>query len=173
MSPRRLLKTLSVAALTAGLICLAGADDLFAADKEKEAQMYAQDLKSKDAKKKIAALQELGKLGQLMKPLVAPAVPDMMKLLNDKDPAIRAAAADAVGMIDPDPKEAVPALLNLTKKEQPENVRMAALRGLAKMGPTAKDANSELRNIMKAEDKKSKLGKAAGDALKSINPKKQ
>jgi hypothetical protein len=39
------------------------------------------------------------------------------------------------------------------------------------MGPSAKEATGDLRAVQKAEDKKSKLGKAAGEAVKSISGK--
>ena len=45
---------------------------------------------------------------------------------------------------------------------------MAAPEGLAAMGPHAKTALSDLRDVQKAEDKKSKLGKEAGNAIKAI-----
>ena len=172
MLPYRGWKLGSVAVLVLSMVLLAASNELAAAGKSDEAQKYADDLKtSKDPAVRATALLELGKLGQLMKSLVKPALPDMVAALQDKDPTVRAAAARAIGMIDPDPKEALPALLKLTKKDQPEAVRMAAIRGLAAMGPTAKDAMKDLRDIMKAEDKDSKVGRAANDAMRSINPK--
>ena len=122
---------------------------------------------------RATALTELGKLGQIQKSLVADAAPLMVKALDDKDAKVRAAAARAYGMIDPDPKEAVPALLKLAKGDKDEDVKVAAVQGLGTMGTGAKAANKDLREIAKTyKDKKSKLGRAAQNALRSINPKK-
>jgi HEAT repeat protein len=165
-------KVLSAAGLLAGLLALAvGPDAALAADKAKEAAKYAQQLKtSKDAKAKVAALNELGKLGQLMKSLTASAVPDMMAALKDKDATVRTAAARNLGMVDPDPKEAVPALLKVVKdNDEEEGVRAAAIMGLGELGPNAKPALKELGDLAKAEGKDSKLSKAVQNARRQIN----
>lgn len=174
MFTARWSRVASVAALSAGLFVLAASEELAAASKEQEAIKYMQDLKtSKDSKAKVTALVELAKIGQVSKPLVAPAMPEILKMLKDKDSAVRAAAAEALGKLDPDPKEAIPALVSLMKADKTETVRMAAIKGLGSMGPNAKDANKELRDLMKVEDKKSKLSMAANNALRSINAKNQ
>src|SRR5262245_35996641 len=126
---RRLLNAAAVAGLTAAVIALSG--DLAADVKVKDALKHIDTLRnSKDNKAKVTALTELGKIGQIQKSLVSSAVPDMMKALEDKDAGVRAAAAKAVGMIDPDPKEAVPALVKLMKEDKDESVRLAAIQGL-------------------------------------------
>lgn len=168
---RRLLNAAAVAGLTAVLVAFS--DDAAAQVKVKDAQKHIDTLRStKDAKAKAAALTELGKIGQIQKSLVSSAVPDMMKALEDKDAGVRAAAAKAVGMIDPDPKEAVPALVKLMKQDKDESVKLAAIQGLAAMGEAAKEATGDLRAVVK-DDMKGKLGRAAKDALKTINPKKK
>jgi HEAT repeat protein len=174
MSTRRLEKLTAVCWLAATMTLLAFAADLVAADKVKEAKKYTEDLKtSKDAKVRATALTELGKLGQVQKSLVAEAAPLMVKALEDKDAKVRAAAAKSYGMIDPDPKEAVPALLKLAKEDKEEDVKVAAVQGLGAMGPGAKSAGKDLREIVKAnKDKKNRIGRAAQNALRSINPKK-
>jgi len=174
MFARRALKVSSVVALSFGLLLLASAEA--AGPSPKDAAKYHEQLKSaKDAKAKVEALNELGKLGQIQKALVTPSMDLIVKSLEDKDATVRSAGAKALGMIDPDPKVAVPALLKLVKEEKDESVKIAAITGLGLMGDNAKDASTELRNIMKAEkeDKKSKLGKAAKTALESINGKKK
>ena len=169
-----LLKSVSTLCLFLGLFGLALTPALLAASKEKEAIKYTNDLKtSKDPKVKANALSELGKLGQIQKSLVTEATPYMVQALNDKDATIRAAAAKAIGMIDPDPKETVPALVKLLKDDKQVNVRIAAAMGLAAMGSNAKAAVPDLRKVVKDEDKKSKLGKAASNAIKAIAPKKK
>ncbi len=174
MPTRRPLKLTAACGLALGLVLLTAAADLAAADRQKEAEKYTQDLKtSKDPKVRATALTELGKLGQIQKSLVADAVPYMVDALKDKDAGVRAAAARSYGMIDPDPKEAVPALLKLAKEDKEESVKVAAIDGLGSMGPAAKEATKDLRQIAQAnKDKKNKLALAAQTALRSINPKK-
>ena len=174
MSTRRLEKLSAACWLVVAMCVMALAPDLVAADRKKEAEKYTNDLKtSKDPKVRATALTELGKLGQIQKSLVADAKNYMFKALEDKDAGVRGAAAKAVGMIDPDPKEAVPVLLKLAKGDKQEAVKVAAIQGLGSMGPAAKDASKDLREIAKTyKEKKSKVGKAAQNALRSINPKK-
>ena len=175
MSTRRLEKLAAVCWLAVAMTVLAAAGDLAAADTAEEAQKYTRDLKtSKDGKVRATALTELGKLGQIQKSLVADAAPLVVQALDDKDARVRAAAARAYGMIDPDPKEAVPALLKLAKSDKAEDVKVAAVQGLGTMGTAAQPANKDLREIAKTyKEKKSKLGRAAQVALRSINPKKE
>jgi len=174
MIARRALKVSAALLLSLGLTVLTVNANVFAGPSPKDAEKYTNQLKtSKDPKQKVDALNELGKLGQIQKALVTPALESIMKALEDKEATVRAAAAKCLGMIDPDPKEAVPALLKLVKDDKEESVRIAAMQGLGSMGPNAKEASKSLKDIAKQEkaDKKSKLGKAAGNALKSINPK--
>lgn len=174
MMVQRLAKWTAVGGLTLGLMLLAAAPDLIAGPSPKDVDKYTTQLKtSKDPKVKATALAELGKLGQIQKSLVEPAFSSMKAALDDKDPIVRGAAAKAVGMVDPDPKEVLPTLIKLAKEDKDESVRLAAIAGLGSMGENAKEAVKDLRDIMSKEDKKSKLNKAAGDALKSINPKKK
>jgi HEAT repeat protein len=167
-------KILTTFGLLAGLLALAFASEVQAASKEKDAIKYTNDLKtSKDPKVKATAITELGKLGQIQKALVTEAAPLMIKALEDSDKDIRKAAAKAVGMIDPEPKDVVPSLVKILKDDKDTDIRIAATQGLAAMGTNAKDALPDLRKVQKDEDKKSKLGKAAGDAIKVIAPKKK
>lgn len=175
MSIRRVSKLAALCGLTAGLFLLAASEQLTAADnKVRDAAKYTRALRtSKDPKVRAEALAELGKIGQIQKSLIASALDDINNSLDDKNPQVRAAAARTLGMIDPDPKEAVPTLLKMVKTDKAEAVRIAAIEGLGSLGPNAKSANKELRGLMKKEDKKSKLGRAAQRALRQINPKKQ
>lgn len=167
----RLMKAVAAAGLTAALVAFSG--DLSADVKVKDAQKYITELRTtKDNKAKATALTEIGKIGQIQKSAIASAIPDMMKALEDKDAGVRAAAAKAIGMVDPDPKETVPVLVKMMKEDKDEGVKMAAVQGLAAMGEGAKDANGDLRTLIKSEEK-SKLARAAKDALKAINPKKK
>lgn len=145
----------------------------------KEAAKYIKDLKtSKDAKVRATALAEIGKIGQLQKSLVEAALPDVVKALADKETAVRAAAAKAYGMLDPEPKEAVPALVKLMKGDKSNDVKVAAVEGLGMMGPSAKDAMKDLRELARMRDKDKKdrptpLARAAQNSLRQINPPKK
>ena len=173
MSLRHTCKLFAAFGLAFGLVILAGWDEIAIAGKKEDAEKYTNDLKTgKDAKVKVNALGELAKLGQIMKPFIKDAEPYMMKALEDKDATIRAAAAKAVGMIDPEPKDVVPLFLKMMKEDKDESVKEAAILGLGYMGPNAKDATPDLRKVVKDEDKKSKLNRAAVNSLRSINPKK-
>lgn len=174
MFSNRGLRIVSLGLLAFGLLALVASDSLVAASKAEDSKKYTEQLKtSKDAKKKAEALEELGKLGQIMKSLATPAEPYIKAALADKEASVRKAAAVAYGKIDPDPKEAVPALVKMLKEDKDEGVKIAAANGLAAMGDKAKEALPSLREIQKSEDKKSKLAKAAQEAVRSINPKKK
>lgn len=165
-------KILAGFALVIGLGTLAMRGEAFAASKEAEARKYHELLKSaKDSKTKILALDELGKLGLISRELTEKALPDIAKALKDKDAAVRVAAAEALGKCDPDPADAVPALLDLVKNDKEEKVKIAAMNGLALMRDKAREATSALKDVQKANDKKSKLYKSAGDAINSISGK--
>lgn len=172
----RSTKLLCLGLFVAGLFALMLPGAVEAAGKAEEAKKHLETLKtSKDAKKKAEALTELGKLGQIMKSLAEPAIPDMMKALEDKDATIRKAAAEAIGKCDPDPKEVVPVLVKMMKEDKDEGVQLGAIHGLASMTDKAKDAMPDLREIVKTNkaDQKSKTGRAAQDALRSIQPKRK
>ncbi|MCZ2344344.1 MAG: HEAT repeat domain-containing protein [Bacteroidales bacterium] len=161
----------TLAILAAGLFALTAAPDLAAASKEKDAQRYIQILRTSNDPVAVAkALDELGKLGQIYKPLATPAIPDFMTALKHPDAKIRAAAAESLGMIDADPKEVVPALLKLLNSDSDEKVKIAAAKGLGSMGDKAKPASKDLRELSKTDElRKTKLGRAAQDAMRSIN----
>lgn len=166
---RRCIQALAAVALFNGLLLLLTADPIQAADREAEAKKYAEVLKKgKDAKAKVDALTELGKIAQVQKSFVADALPDIYEALNSKDAGIRAAAAYALGQCDEPADKAVPKLVAILKDDRNEDAKMGAIKGLGAMGTSAKAALGDLRTIVKDSDKKSKLGKAAQNAIKSI-----
>lgn len=166
---RRFAQALAAVALFNGVLYLCVCDHLRAADKEAEAKKYTEVLKKgKDAKAKTEALQELGKLAQVQRSLVADALPDIYKALEDKDAGVRAAAAHALGQCDEPSDKAVPLLVKMLKADKSDDVKIGAAKGLAAMGPGAKTALGDLRTVIKESDKKSKLAKAAQQAVKSI-----
>ena len=173
MSRRLVSKSFALAGLTLGVLLLVSPEGFALAGKKEDAEKFLGELKTgKDAKAKVYALEELAKIGQIQKSAIKDAIAEMMKALESKDVAIRAAAAKAVGMIDPDPKEVVPILLKMVNDDKDEGVRLGAIAGLGQMGAGAKEATKDLRKLVADEDKKSKVGRAAGQALKMINPKK-
>lgn len=122
----------------------------------KDAARAVSDLRTgTDPKARKAALEQIGRFAQVQVSLVASATDDVAKCLADADPGVRAAAAEAYGLIDPDPKAAVPALLKLFADEaEPLPVRTAAARGLGAIGPGAADAKAELGKVRRELDRK-------------------
>jgi hypothetical protein len=141
--------------LGVGLLTLAATDEILAASKAKEAARYAKDLKtSKDPKTKVVALNELGKFGQVSKILVEDAYKDMLAALGDGNPAIRAAAATAVGqayLAAEDPKTIATTLAKMMKDDGDESVRIGAINGLAAMRDAARPQLEEIRAVIVAE----------------------
>jgi len=151
-----------------------GTPMLVAASKDADAKKATEDLKkSKDAKVKIAALVRLGELGQIQYSYAQPAIPDMLKALEDKDAGVRAAAAKAVGQAGSEDPDTVASLVKLLKADKEESVKIAAAEGLGLLGARAKDAVNDLRAAAKDADKKSKLSKVVGASIKSINGTKK
>ena len=143
---------------------------IVAASKDAEAKKATEDLKkSKEAKVKIAALVRLGELGQIQYSYAEPAIPEMLKALEDKDAGVRAAAAKAVGQANSEHPDTVSSLVKLMKSDKEESVKIAAAEGLGLLGAKAKDAVGDLRSAAKDADKKSKLAKVIGTSIKSIN----
>jgi HEAT repeat protein len=163
-------------ALFNGALFLCLREEAIAGEKDDLAKKRTEELhKSKDVKVRIQALQDLGPLAQIKKSLVADALPDIYKAIEDKDPRVRAAAAETLGMADEPYDKAGDILVKLLKEDKDEGVKIGAVKGLASMGSTAKDALPALREVVKANagDKKSKLGVAAKAAVKSINGTKK
>lgn len=168
----RFAKALAVVCLLNGILYLCVSQEVFAQSKAAEAKKYTMELKTaKDAKTKVNALTELGKLGQIMKSLADDAMPDILKAMEDKDASVRAAAAQCLGRCDPDPDKAVPALVKMLNGDKDTDAKIGAAKGLAAMGSSAKAAADDLRKVIKDSDKKSQLGKQANIALKAINMK--
>jgi HEAT repeat protein len=168
MPAPRFVKSLAALALFNGLLYLTVAPAW--ANPEEDAKKYTQDLKkSKDAKVRINALNELGKLVGFQRNLANEAMPDIYKALEDKDAGVRAAAAKCLGACGQPADKAVPALLKMLKDDKEDAVKMAAAIGLGSMGKSAKAALPTLREL--AADKKSKLGGTAKAAMKAITAK--
>src|SRR6266849_7230303 len=123
---------------------------LFAADddKDKEAAEIGKQLQSNDFQARNRAADRLAKLG-------APAVPVLKDAL--KDAGARSLAAEALGKIGPEAKDAVGPLVDgLKTKDAPEYASAAAI-ALGKIGAPAVPA---LRGVLKDETDEKVLANA-------------
>ncbi len=170
MGSARFVKAMCAVALFNGAFYLCIKEEALAGEKDDLAKKYTEQLrKSKDVKSRVTALQELGELARIKKSLATDALPDIYKATEDKDPGVRAAAAEALGKADEPYDKAGELLVKLLKDDKDERVKIAAAKGLACMGTTAKGALPVVRDIVKSSDKKGQLNAAAKDALKSIS----
>jgi HEAT repeat protein len=102
-------------------------------------------LSSPDQMTRMHAVRALVTLGTDAKP----AVPMLLKALQEKDPTTRHVAAMALAAIA-DSKTAVPALQETLKDKEP-NVRLAAVQSLGGLGPLAKGAVADLITVVEKE----------------------
>jgi len=152
---------------------------LVAAPREDEAKKYAADLKSKDAKTRVTALKELGKLGSIQRKLTEPYTGDIMAALKDSDANVRGEAGRTVGLIDPtEKKEAIEKLIELLKNEKAEAAREGQETGIGELGATAEDMDLKkmarealLEARKKTESKREQ--KTIQAALLLITPRKK
>ena len=85
---------------------LLGALGVSAASKEEEAKKAAENLKHKDAKVRLQAVKDLGKLGSASLKLVTPYISQLTEAIKDKDAKVRGEAGRTLGTIDPPDKKA-------------------------------------------------------------------
>jgi HEAT repeat protein len=124
------------------IVCLLSGLSLSAAPREEEAKKYAADLKNKDAKVRLTAVKELGRLGQLRRRLTEPYVDSIIAVLKDSDAKVRGEAGRTLGLIDPpDPKAAIDRLAELLKAEKSQEAREGFETGLGELGGSADDAD--------------------------------
>ena len=172
MVANRFVKAIAAVFLFNSILFLCVREETLASEREEEAKKYTEQLrKSKDAKTKITAIIELGKLGQIKQAFIADALPDIYKATEDKDPGVRAAAAEALGKADEPYDKAGVLLVKMLKEDKEDAVKIGAIRGLTAM--RAKEAVPAIREVVKAnaDNKKSKLGAAAKEALKALGGK--
>ncbi|MBM4002087.1 MAG: HEAT repeat domain-containing protein [Planctomycetes bacterium] len=80
----------------------------------------------------------------------AAAVPDLVRSLNDRDPEMRFRAAEILGRMGSEAKEAVPDLV--AHIDDPElRVRKAAIRALGQIGPASSPAVPALIRVLRDE----------------------
>jgi HEAT repeat protein len=146
------------------------------ADRADDAARYTEELKStKDVKKKITAIEEIGKLASVRKSYGKDAIPYIMDACKDRDAKLRAVAAEALGKAyaGDDDDKVVSLLTDMLKSDKDDPVKFAAARGLAAMGPRAKSALPTMREIMNKEPQQSRLRNAIRMSIQSIQPRKQ
>jgi HEAT repeat protein len=105
-----------------------------------------------DFDEEVEIITTLGLMG--LKAL--PAVPSLVRVLEDKNPEKRDGggpaerAARALGRIGPAARDAIPALIKAMKTDH--YVRISAARALVSMGPAAKPAVSDLISLLKSQE---------------------
>ena len=170
MFTRRMLVFAScLFALGAGISYLAAAPTR----EEAEVERYTKTLKtSKKTDERVTALKELGKYGAIQVSLVQPAIPEIVRALDDKEARVRAEAAHTIGKIDPEnKKEIVEKLTRMLKEDKEESVRRGAAAGLAAMGGHSSSAVPALREAFQKAGKKD--GRPYQDAIMAITGKRK
>ena len=128
----------------AGLFMLVSSLSLSAAGKEEEAKKAADNLKSKDAKIRLQAVKELGKLGSASLKLVTPYIQYITEAVKDKDAKVRGEAGRTLGTIDPpDKKSAIDAVITALKAEKDIEARGNFEMGLGDLGAMTKEADEK------------------------------
>jgi len=112
-------------------------------------------LKTNDERELDAAIKKLGKIGE-------PAIPALMKALQDKNLLVRRSAADVLRQIGP---PAIPALVKALK-DSDANVRSFAAYVLGKIGAQAQTALPQLFPLL--QDSNAKVRSSAASALEGI-----
>ncbi|MBL9122522.1 MAG: HEAT repeat domain-containing protein [Planctomycetaceae bacterium] len=85
------------------------------------------------------------------------AVPALLTAMENRDPAVRARAAQAFARMGPEASAAVPALTRALQDRDPD-VRKSAARALGQIGPAAESAIPALAVAMSQADDKQKTG---------------
>ncbi|MGH7127283.1 MAG: HEAT repeat domain-containing protein, partial [Planctomycetaceae bacterium] len=101
----------------------------------------------------------------LMGPGANEAVPDLKPLLDDEQPEIRMAAAEALWSITADATAVLPTAIRELQSED-RQMRMRAVRLFERMGPKARPAVEELQRLVR--DDRPHVRQAAAKALESI-----
>ncbi len=123
-----------------------------------------QALKSKDARLRGAAAEDLGQIG----PLAKAALPALVLVLQDSDDFVRLLAAEALLRIEPKQQEALTTLVKALK--HPDSaVRASAAEALGFIGHWARPATADLSATM-LTDKDALTRGSAATALSSIKP---
>jgi HEAT repeat protein len=136
------------------------------------------DLSDKNAKVRLHAAEELGRLAAVKLADAQSALPALKTAQKkDPDPGVRKAALEALGIIEPETKTYLPLLIDTVKRDRDPLVLSAASAALAQLGPQAKSALPALTEAHKAtlsaqKDTKDPMGARAAlvNALVKIDP---
>jgi HEAT repeat protein len=111
------------------------------ANRFKDAVKWYLEPKNKiDSAVRMALANMIGEMGTTVKAMTWPndtsgftrtLAPDLVRLLRDESPAVRAVAAKAIGKINPDPKEVIGPLKQTLTRDPVPSVRRAAAEGFA------------------------------------------
>ena len=143
---------------------------LGAASDPNDVPALLKELKSKNAKTRAGAAQALGRMGAVKASDTKEAVPLLIGLVkSDKDASVRRVAADALGRIDPDPKETVPVLLEALKDKE-ATVRQAAAAALGQFPKDRAEIVPALREMQ--NDKNKMVERTAKQSLKNLREQK-
>ncbi len=147
----------------------AGADS----PKQEEVKKYVANLKDKDEKSRINACKGIGEIGQLKSSYAKDAVEPLTALVRkDGSARVRAEAANALGLIDPEQSgPVVEALMGALKDDKDDGVHRAAITALGRLGAKSKDALPLLRE--EQEKVKKMLDDVKDDKAKSKRFKEQ
>lgn len=99
---------------------------------------------------------------------IRPAIPELMKAMQDQDKDVRAWAAHALAEIGPDAKDTVPLLIKQLADPE-EGPRNTSCMALGRIGPAAKDALPALRAAL--NDPKKDVRQFARGAIRHIEVK--
>jgi len=105
-----------------------------------------------------------------MGPAAGPAVPALVKAMEDSSPGVRGLAA--LALRDVEPGASAPALQALTAhlSDPDENVRMMTAQAIARQGPRAKSAIPALIALAQKPDQHPHVLRSVADALGLIGP---
>jgi vesicle coat complex subunit len=143
----------------------------FADSRKDDVSALVKDLKSPNPKVRAAAAEDIGQMGAVRAADAKPAIPALLRVLeSDRSAEVRKAAATALGKVDPEPQQVVPALRQALK-DRATSVRIAAAGALGLLGDEAKDAIPDLQAAQKDKDRA--VSRAAAMALRSIRSSKK
>jgi HEAT repeat protein len=124
---------------------------------KEEVDRLVEGLRSPHLRYRIECTRALAMVGQDRKD----AIPDLLKGLKHTDSQVRLASARALKAIAPDAsndsRAASAAALTAALKEASGEMRTAAIEALASLGPDAKGALGQLRELLKEKDVKQQL----------------
>jgi vesicle coat complex subunit len=143
--------------------------------KDRKLSGILKDFKHKDAKVRVAALQDLLQMAEVRTSDVTPALPLVFPMLKDTDAGVRRLAILVLDTLEADPKLFVPPLVDILKKDKDTTVRYAAVVAVGHIGPPAKAAVPALEAIQKSvkdNPKEKLLAASVSEALQKIRKKK-